>query len=102
MMSQCRTRPACLDPYKPHSIVWNKGMKDTDRITAAANAGVNRIGQASFCFQNLTARLQPDRLVEVAHHGRIRVRAESRSDQVVRSADIRYPVAHCLADSILG
>ena len=58
-------------------------------------------GSAAFGFQNLPPRLFADHLVKIAHHHRIRMRAERRAEQVVGVADVGDPVAHGFADGVL-
>ena len=41
-----------------------------------------------------------DDAMEVAHHGRIRVRAEDAAEQIVRRADVGHPVAHGFVDGV--
>ena len=57
-------------------------------------------GQAAFLLENLLLHLDADAAMEVAHHGRVRMRAESAAEQVVGGADVGDPVAHGLADGV--
>ena len=56
-------------------------------------------GRRPSACQNL-ARFVSDHAMEVAHHGRIGMRAERRAQQIVRGRDVGDPIAHGLADGV--
>ena len=68
---------------------------------AALDTGDAGIGQASGAFENLLARLAADDRLEIAHHGRIGVRAGHRADDVESVMHIGDPVAQRLIHRIL-
>ncbi len=52
-------------------------------------------------LQDLAARFFTGHAVKIANHHRIGMRAQRRSQQVMRGADVGHPVAHGFADGIL-
>ena len=81
-----------------HRRVVEKRMKKTDRVAPAADAGDEHIRQTLFAFQNLPARFDPDHAMKIAHHHRIRMRAERGAEDVMRRAHVRDPIAHRFVD----
>ena len=61
---------------------------------------MQRIRQPPGLGQDLLARLAPDDRLEIAHHGRVGMRAERRAQQVVGVAHIGHPVADGLVDGV--
>jgi hypothetical protein len=51
-------------------------------------------------FQNLRPRFHADDAMKIAHHGRIRMRAQGRAKQIICVAHVGDPVAHRLADGV--
>ena len=92
---------AGLDADQPHLRVVDERIEDADRVAAAADARDHRVRQAPGLLEDLRARLAADHRLELAHHQRIRMRAERRPEQVVRVARRRHPVAHRLVDRVL-
>ena len=82
---------AGLDADQSHALVVDERVEDAHRIAAAADAGDDEIGQAAGRVQNLRARLLADHRLELAHHQRIRMRAEHRAEQVVRRVGVSRP-----------
>src|SRR5271166_1160612 len=80
--------------------VVEEGVEDADGVGASADAGDDGGGKLGFGFQNLLTRLFADDAVEVAHHRRIRMRAENAAEQVVGGANVGDPVAHGLVDGV--
>jgi hypothetical protein len=76
------------------SLSLRKGWNRPIAVAAAADAGDEQIGQAFLALQNLAACLDADDAVEIAHHHRERMRAERGTEDVVRGAHVRDPVAH--------
>ena len=58
-------------------------------------------GRRPACSSICCARLAADHRLELAHHQRIRMRAERRAEQVVGVVDVGDPVAHRLVDRVL-
>ena len=58
-------------------------------------------GSRPIGVEALRARLLADHRLELAHHQRIRMRAEHRPEQVVAVGDVGDPVAHRLVDGVL-
>ncbi len=75
---------AGFDADQLHAFVFDERVEDADGVAAAADAGEDGIGQAAFGFENLAARFVADHAMEIAHHHRIRMRAERGAEQIVR------------------
>src|SRR5580692_1965434 len=60
--------------------VAKKRMEDSDGVTAAADAGENRIRQPVLALQNLAAGFISDDAVKIADHHRIGMRAQSGTE----------------------
>src|SRR5712692_2402392 len=75
-------------------------MKNTNGVRTTADTGDDRNGQLALGLEDLRAGLTADHFVKVAHHGRIRVGAEHAPKEVMRAADISYPVAHGFVDRV--
>ncbi len=101
MLAGSVTAAAGFDPYQLHVVIRHERVENSDGVAASAHAGKDRIGQPALRFQNLAARLLADHLLEIAHHHRVRMRAQRRAQQVIRVADVGHPVAHGLADGVL-
>ena len=76
---------------------WNTPIAFDPPPTQAITASGSRPAMASTC----SLRLHPDDPLEVAHHGRERVRAHHRADAVVAGVDRGHPVAERLVDGVL-
>ena len=81
--------------------IVQEAVEDADRVGAAADAGADGVGQAAGLLQDLGAGLLADDLVEVADHGRERVRPGGGAQQVVRVVHVGDPVAERLVDGVL-
>ena len=66
-----------------------------------ADAGHDRRRQPRLLGEDLRFDFLPDDALKVAHHGRIRMRAEHAAQQIVCGAHIRHPVAHGFVDGVL-
>jgi hypothetical protein len=73
---------AGLDPDDRHLRVIEERMEQPHGVRAAADAGDQRVGQAALRLQHLLARLLADDRLEIAHHGRIGMRARHGADAV--------------------
>ena len=71
-----------------------------DSIGAATYAGNNIVRQAAFLVQNLPARFFTDHLLELMDNGRIRVRTDSRT-QDIEGFQIAHPSSKGCIHSIL-
>ena len=98
--ARCASPPAST-PISRTSAIVDERVEDADRVAAAADAGHDGVGQPAGQLEDLRARLAADHRLELAHHQRIRMRAEHRPEQVVRVADVGDPVAHRLVDGVL-
>jgi len=78
-----------------------EGVEQAHGVGAAADAGDQRIRQAAFRRLHLLARLTADDRLEIAHHGRIGMRAGDGADAVERIADVGDPVAQRLVHRVL-
>ena len=94
-------RTARLDAVQAHVAIGQEGGEDAERVRPAAHARDHVAGESSFELEDLRARLAPDHTLEVAHDGRIRMRAHRRPDDVMRRAHVRHPVANGFVGGIL-
>ena len=94
-------RPPASTPSIFTLAIVQKRVEQSDRIRAAAYACDQQIGQPLFRFQNLRARFDADHAMKIAHHHRIRMRAQHRAKQVMRRAYVGDPVAHRFIDRVL-
>ena len=108
VLRETRRMHAALDPEaaglhadQPHALVLDERMEQADRVAPAADTGQQCGRQSPFRLENLFACFAADHALEVADHHRIRVRAERRTEDIVRRADIRHPVAHRFVDGFL-
>ena len=92
---------AGLEADQPHALVGDEGGEDADRVGAAADARQDGVGQPALALEQLLARLVADDPLEVADHGRERVRAGDGAEDVVRRLDVGDPVAEGLVDRVL-
>ena len=90
-----------FDADHAHRFVFQKIEAEPDRVGAAAHTGDHLVRQTAFAFEQLFLRLLPNHAVEIAHHHRIRVRAQGGSQNIMRGTDIRHPVAHGFVDRFL-
>src|SRR5579864_768453 len=72
MQPQLRATAAGFYSDQPHTRIAQEGVKYSDRIAAAADAGEDRIRQPPLVLQDLPARLFSDDAVKIAHHHRVR------------------------------
>ncbi len=105
MLAACRpvSTPfaAGFEAVEAYPLVGDEGVEDADGVGAAADAGADRVRQLAGQLQALLPRLDADPPGEVAHHGRERVRAGDRTEQVVGGLDVGDPVAQRLVDGVL-
>jgi hypothetical protein len=90
-----------FDPNQPDGRIVDERIEHAHGVTAAADAGDDRVREPSDCFETLGARLAPDDRLELANHERVWMRPEYRSQQVVTVAHGRDPVTHRFVDGVL-
>src|SRR5713101_2222557 len=59
---------ACFDSNHSYLSILQEGMKQSDRVTAATDAGNEQIGQPLLALKDLAACLDPDDALKIAHH----------------------------------
>ena len=94
-------RPPASTPIRRTCSIRDEGVEDAHRVAAAADAGDDRVRQPAELLEALRPRFAADHRLELAHHQRIRMRAEHRAEQVVGVGDVGHPVAHRLVDRVL-
>ena len=92
---------ARLHADQPHAGIFSEGVEQADGVRAAADARHARVRQPAGLGHDLRPRLGADHRLEVAHDGRVGVRAERRAEQVVRVSHVRHPVTDRLVDGVL-
>src|SRR5262249_20755832 len=92
---------AGLDADQTHLRLLEKIEEEPDGVRATADTRDHLVRQPALGREDLLARLLADHAVKIAHHHRIRVRAERRAEDVVRAAHVRDPIAHRLVDRFL-
>ena len=100
MFAQLVAAPSGFDADELHFFVLDEVIENADGIRSAADAGDDGSGQFAFGFENLRAGFASDDFVEVAHHGRIRMRAQHAAQQIMRGANVGDPVAHGFVDGV--
>ena len=100
MFAQLLAAAAGFHADQLHFLVSDELVKDANGIRSAADAGDDRCRQLAFGLENLRSRFAPDHFVKVAHHGRIRMRAQHAAQQVMRGAHVGDPVAHGFVDRV--
>ena len=90
-----------LDADDAHVLVVEKRMEQPHGVRPTADAGDERIRLAAFGFLYLFANLVADDGLEVAHHGRIGMRAGDGTDDVEGILDVGDPVAQRLVHGVL-
>ena len=90
-----------LDDDEPDRRLADEPCEQADRVRAATDTRHRHVRQAPFHGLELRGSLIADPALQVAHDRRVRVRPHRRSEDVVRIADVRHPVAHRLVDGVL-
>src|ERR1035441_5579023 len=101
MLAELGPAAAGFHADQTHARFIDEGMKDADRVAAAAHTREDGIGQAILRQLYLAHGFLSDYFMKVADHDGIRVRAESRAQQVVGGRDVGDPVAHGFAYGVL-
>src|SRR5262249_12756743 len=76
VLAEGHAAPARLHAAQIDLLVLQEAVEDADRVRAAADTGDHHIGQPSGRIEDLRAGLTADHALEIAHHGRVGVRAE--------------------------
>src|SRR6266480_1868964 len=76
-------------------------MEEVAGVDADVDGGYYEIGQAVLTFVNFAARFDPEHALKVAHHHRVRMRAEDRAQYIMSGAHVRDPIAHRFVDRFL-
>ena len=81
--------------------VSQESVEKTDRVRAAADAGVEMRWEALFGGENLFAGFTADDGLKIADHRRVRMRAENGAEKIVCGANVGDPIAHRFVDGVL-
>src|SRR5439155_385543 len=98
MLAEIGAAAAGLYADQADRLVLQHLVEESDRIRSAADAGHSDIGQPSRALTELSERLAPDDRLKVAHHHRIRMRAQDGAEDVVRGANVGDPIANRFVD----
>src|SRR5215472_2183699 len=101
MLAGFKAGTAGLDPDQLHPGCTSEGVEYADGVAAPSDAGDNDVRQPSFLLEYLFACFCTDDRLKIAHHTRVRMRPNGRSDQVEGCLHVRDPVADGLIDGIL-
>ncbi len=101
MLAGLDTVTGGFDADDLHARLIEEGVEQAHGVGAAADAGDQRVGQAAFLGHHLVASLRADHGLEVAHHGRVGVRAGDGADQVEGGLDVGHPVAQGFVHRVL-
>ena len=93
---------AGLDANQPHArVVDERRRRCPMALLPPPTQATTTSGRRPACSRICARASRADHRLELAHHQRIRMRAERRAEQVVRVGDIGHPVAHRLVDRVL-
>lgn len=95
------TVTARLDTNEPDALVPDEIVERSNSITSTSDTRHHGVGQLALLFRQLRLDLSSNDSLEIADNGRERVRANCRSDQVMRVVEPRHPLAHRLIDGVL-
>ena len=102
MMARGRPVAARLIAVQVHALVVEERVHHADGVGSATDARAHRVRVVDAVpVLKLLLGLLADDLLEVANHGRERVRSGDRAEQVVRIGDVGHPIAQRLVDCIL-
>src|SRR5437016_5287915 len=100
MLSQIGTTPAGFNSNQLHLLVGKEFIEDPHRIRASSDTSNHSIREPACLLQDLLASFTADAAMKIAHHYRVWVSSEDRSEQVMRGANIGDPIAHGLVNGI--
>src|SRR6201989_3470891 len=81
MFTQMRAAPARLHTDELYLLVFYELVKDADGVRSPANTGDDCLRKFAFGLKNLHPGLASSNFVKIAHHGRIRMRAQHTAQQ---------------------
>ena len=90
---------SCFYPNQADFLFCDIFRKGTDGIRATTDTGNHIVWQTTFFFQDLTFRFFTDHFLEFMHNGWVRVRANSRT-QNVKGIQIRHPCSKGSINSV--
>ena len=91
----------CLAADQLYFLIFNKMVKGTDCIGAAAYAGKNSIRKLSFLFQHLLLNFFGDHSLEITYNGRERMGSHYRAKYIMGICDPVRPLSHGFRNCIL-
>ncbi|CEG09100.1 hypothetical protein BN961_02521 [Afipia felis] len=77
-----------------------KGMKQANRIGAAANTRDQRIRKTTFRFQHLRAGFSSNDALKISNHHGIWMRPSHSADAVKSILNISHPITQCLIHGV--
>src|SRR5262245_35061246 len=80
MLAGLNAIPARLDTNQPNGAIIDERIEDAHGVAATADAGDDGVRKAPERVETLTASFLADDRLELAHHERIRMRPEHRSE----------------------
>ena len=93
--------PSRFNADQSRALVRDVRIEDSHRVAATAHAGNHCIGLAAGHLWHLDQALVADHTLEVAHHGRVRMRPGDGTDDVEGVFDVGDPVAQGFVQRIL-
>ncbi len=90
-----------FDSNEFNMLIIHKSTKDSNRIRPATHTRNDRIRQTPHFHHYLFTCFRPDHRLKLTHHRRVRVRSQRRTEQIMRIAHIRHPIADRFIDRIL-
>src|SRR6266853_1534017 len=94
MLSKRGAAPSGFNAEQFHAGIAEKRMEQANGVRAPAYTSDEQIRQTVLGLQNLRSRLYADYSMKISHHTGIGMCSQNRSEQIVRRANIRDPVAH--------
>src|SRR5690606_34410584 len=89
-----------FNTYQLHAVVADVRVENTHGVGTATHRRQHIIWLPTYVFLHLLDAFGADNGLEVAHHGRVRVRPRHRANNVKRILDIGDPVAHGFIERI--
>ena len=85
---------------QPDALILDEVVKASDGVGAAAHTGDDRIGQATFFFQNLCLDLPGNDCLKIPYHGGERMGSHHRAETIVGVINPAGPLPHGLRDGV--
>ena len=101
MFAGANSFAAGLDADHSYLSIFEKGMKQTDGVAPATDAGDKQIGETFLALENLPACFDTDDALKIADHHRVGMRAERRAQYIMSGAHVCDPIAHRFVDRFL-